>query len=192
MRSHEGQRRPPAVERGTISRRLPVLLGLLLFGWGATPTRAEWTPVPSVAHTALANLLTRSERLMAWGEPNHGERVEIYRIWEGPLTCGDTTESCPRQRLFIRINRSSGREAYLLPASFGWDNLRVNHYKMGSSDFTLLEVQENLSGKTPAMRPCGHRTGRILFNLHEAYIQRKKETTMETPDHGREPCAPPG
>lgn len=167
---------------------------LLLFAGGTTPSRAEnWTPVQSVGHTPLADLLTRSERLMHWEHVSGmDDKVEIYRLWEGPLTCGDTLESCPRQRIFIRINTPTGREAYLLPAALGWNNLQVTHSESLFGDFTLFEVQEDIIEKNPVTRRFDRRTRRILFNLHEAYMQRTKETEGDTPHHGRVPCEPPG
>ena len=154
-------------------RSLLLFCLVLLFGLHASTLHAAGIPLASMNHTLLADFLARSELLFKWHDSMISNRyVEIYQISEGALACADTLESCPRQRLFVRAwVPDSHREAYILPASFGWKDPKVVHVEHKLFGFTIIEVQEAIAGKNPAICRFDTRTRRIFLGESEALVQ---------------------
>ncbi len=142
---------------------------LLLIGLSAGSAGSEEMPLEPVHDTLFADFLTRSERIFGW---DRRTELELYRISEGPLACDGTPESCPRQRLFVRVYApEENRNGYLLPPSFGWKDPRIVHGGYPGTGFTVIEVQEKVIGTDPEVRWFDTRTRRIYVGEDEAYIQ---------------------
>lgn len=151
-------------------RSLLLFCLLLLFGLQTTTLQAAGIPLASMNHTLLADFLARSEWLLGWD--NNTRYVDIYRISEGALACADTLESCPRQRLFIRIQiPDHSVEGFILPPSFGWHNPKEVYWTRGPPELTIIEVQELVAGKNPAIRRFDTKTRRIFLSESKAYVQ---------------------